>query len=93
MAVAKETRRQDKLGNFVMVDGKLCVIEYSDFPDEVAERQRPRRGPEATGPARIAVHVFGVAFLERMLALKDALPFHVAKKKVPHLSTSDGQIV
>jgi UDP-N-acetylglucosamine/UDP-N-acetylgalactosamine diphosphorylase len=33
----------------------------------------------------IAVHVFSVAFLERALALGDALPFHVAHKKVPHL--------
>lgn len=86
VAVAKQFA-QDKLGNFVMIDGKLCVIEYSDFPDDVAERT------EADGGLRywagsIAVHVFGVTFLERMLALKDALPFHIAKKKVPHVNAS-----
>jgi UDP-N-acetylglucosamine/UDP-N-acetylgalactosamine diphosphorylase len=34
----------------------------------------------------VAIHMFRVAFLERMLALKDALPFHVARKKVPHVN-------
>lgn len=90
VAVAKQEPK-DKLGNFVMVDGKLCVIEYSDFPDDVAEVT------EADGGLRywagsIAVHVFGVAFLERMLALKDALQFHIAKKKVPHINPS-GELV
>jgi UDP-N-acetylglucosamine/UDP-N-acetylgalactosamine diphosphorylase len=34
----------------------------------------------------VAIHMFRVAFLERMLALKDALPFHVARKKVAHVN-------
>ena len=84
MAVAK-TAPEDKLGNFVMVDGKLCVIEYSDFPSDVASTQDADGGLKYWAGS-IAVHVFGVAFLERMLSLKDALPFHVARKKVPHVS-------
>ena len=40
----------------------------------------------------IAIHVFGVAFLERALALKDALPFHVARKKVPYVDEA-GKLV
>jgi UDP-N-acetylglucosamine/UDP-N-acetylgalactosamine diphosphorylase len=40
----------------------------------------------------IAVHVFAVDFLERALALRDALPYHVAHKKVPHLDAT-GQLV
>ncbi|TWT99553.1 putative uridylyltransferase [Botrimarina colliarenosi] len=90
VAVAKQEPK-DKLGNFVMVDGKLCVIEYSDFPDDVAEVTDADGGLKYWAGS-IAVHVFGVAFLERMLALKDALPFHVAKKKVPHLNES-GELV
>lgn len=84
MAVAK-TAPDDKLGNFVMVDGKLCVIEYSDFPADVAAEQDDTGGLRFWAGS-IAVHVFGVAFLERMLSLKDALPFHVARKKVPHIA-------
>ena len=40
----EEKRPTDKLGNFVMVDGKLCVIEYSDFPDDVASRSKDPDG-------------------------------------------------
>ncbi|MCA9238677.1 MAG: UDPGP type 1 family protein [Planctomycetales bacterium] len=84
MAVCKQ-EPQDKLGNFAMIDGKMNVIEYSDMPDDVAELR------EADGTLRfwagsIAVHVFSVAFLERMLILKDSLPFHIAKKKAPHIN-------
>ena len=38
MAVAKQTP-QDRLGNFAMIDGRLQVIEYSDLPDDVAEKR------------------------------------------------------
>lgn len=90
MAVAKQDP-QDKLGNFGMIDGKMNVIEYSDMPDDVAE-QRDASGDLLFWAGSIAVHVFGVAFLERMLGLKDALPFHIANKKVPHLDET-GKLV
>src|SRR4051812_649368 len=38
MAIAKQTP-QDRLGVFAIVDGTLQVIEYSDLPDDVAERR------------------------------------------------------
>ncbi len=90
MAVTKSAP-DDKLGNFVMVDGELNVIEYSDFPSDVAE-QKDESGGLKYWAGSIAVHVFDVAFLERMLSLKDALPFHIAKKKVPYVDAS-GELV
>jgi UDP-N-acetylglucosamine/UDP-N-acetylgalactosamine diphosphorylase len=48
LAVAKQSP-QDKLGNFVTIDGRLQVIEYSDFPNDVAERRNP---PPSKGGAR-----------------------------------------
>ena len=90
MAVAKQTP-QDRLGNFAMIDGRLQVIEYSDFPDDVAE-QRDADGSLVFWAGSIAVHMFSVAFLERALALKDALPFHVAHKKVPYIDDA-GRLV
>jgi UDP-N-acetylglucosamine/UDP-N-acetylgalactosamine diphosphorylase len=90
MAVAKHSPR-DRLGNFVTIDGRLQVIEYSDFPDEVAER-RDGDGSLVFWAGSIAVHVFSVVFLERALALAGALPFHIARKKVPYLDDS-GRLV
>jgi UDP-N-acetylglucosamine/UDP-N-acetylgalactosamine diphosphorylase len=90
MAVTKQTPR-DKLGNFVSVDGRVQVIEYSDFPDDVAER-RDANGALTFWAGSIAVHVFAVDFLEQMLRLRDALPFHVAHKKVAYVDEA-GQLV
>ncbi len=83
MAVAKQTPH-DRVGNFAMIDGRMHVIEYIDFPDDVAGRTNARGGL-VFWAGSIAVHMFSVAFLERALALKDVLPFHVARKKVPHI--------
>jgi UDP-N-acetylglucosamine/UDP-N-acetylgalactosamine diphosphorylase len=88
MAVGKQTPHE-RVGNFVMVDGRMQIIEYSDFPDDVAEK-RDASGALEFWAGSIAVHLFRVAFLERALSLKDALPFHVARKKVPYLD-KDGQ--
>lgn len=90
MAVAKQEAR-DKVGNFVTIDGCVHVIEYSDLPDDVAERRAPD-GSLAFWAGSIAVHVFAVSFLERALALRDALPFHIARKKVPYLNVA-GELV
>jgi UDP-N-acetylglucosamine/UDP-N-acetylgalactosamine diphosphorylase len=90
MAVAKQTP-DDKLGNFVAIDGQVHVIEYSDFPHDVAER-RDANGSLTFWAGSIAVHVFAVDFLERTLELRDALPFHVAHKKVPHVDGSGNRV-
>jgi UDP-N-acetylglucosamine/UDP-N-acetylgalactosamine diphosphorylase len=84
MACAKQTP-QDRLGNFAVVDGTMHMIEYSDLPDDVAEK-RDANGGLVFWAGSVAIHVFRVAFLERMLSLKDALPFHIANKKVPHVN-------
>jgi hypothetical protein len=84
IAVAKQGPH-DKVGNFVSIDGRVQVIEYSDFPDDVAVR-RTGDGSRVFWAGSIAVHVFAVSFLERALAMKEALPFHIARKKVPHLA-------
>jgi UDP-N-acetylglucosamine/UDP-N-acetylgalactosamine diphosphorylase len=90
MACAKQTP-QDRLGNFAVIDGRLHVIEYSDLPDDVAEK-RDASGGLVFWAGSVATHVFRVAFLERMLTLKDALPFHMARKKVPFVNEA-GTIV
>jgi UDP-N-acetylglucosamine/UDP-N-acetylgalactosamine diphosphorylase len=90
MACAKQTP-QDRLGNFALIDGRMHVIEYSDLPDDVATKT-DTDGSLVFWAGSVAIHVFRVAFLERMLSLKDALPFHVAKKKVPHLDDT-GRLV
>ena len=74
----------EKVGNVVEVDGRLKVIEYSDLPDDIARRRDPD-GSLSIWAGSIAVHAMDVAFLRRMADTADALPFHVARKKVVHV--------
>jgi UDP-N-acetylglucosamine/UDP-N-acetylgalactosamine diphosphorylase len=77
-------RKQDPLervGNVVMVDDQMRIIEYSDLPEESA-RVRNANGSLQIWAGSIAVHVFRLGFLEQMVQQGEALEFHVAHKKV-----------
>lgn len=83
--IAKDSPTE-KMGNFVMVDGRLAMIEYSDLPLELA-RQTDEHGKLRIWAGNPAIHIFDVEFLERVTGARGAacrsLPFHVARKKVP----------
>jgi UDP-N-acetylglucosamine/UDP-N-acetylgalactosamine diphosphorylase len=73
----------EKVGNFVMGDGVLQVIEYSDLPEELA-KQTNADGTLRFNAGSIAIHALCVSFIERLNhggQLK--LPWHRAEKKVP----------
>ena len=77
----------DKVGNVVQVDGRLHVIEYSDLPDDVAQRKNPD-GSLAVWAGSIAVHMMDTAMLRRLAETAEGLPFHYAHKKVAYIDTS-----
>jgi UDP-N-acetylglucosamine/UDP-N-acetylgalactosamine diphosphorylase len=74
----------DKLGNFVLIDGRLAIIEYSDLPKDLAEA-RDDRGGLRVSAGNPAIHIFALEFLGRVTGNGAAgLPFHLARKKVPY---------
>jgi UDP-N-acetylglucosamine/UDP-N-acetylgalactosamine diphosphorylase len=81
----------EKVGNVAEIDGRMQIIEYSDLPDECARLQN-EDGTLRLWAGSIAVHVFALAFLDRMKDAVDALPFHRANKKAAYL-TEDGSLV
>ena len=82
--VIRKRNPKDRVGNMVMVDGKLYVIEYSDLPDSAAERRKPD-GSLAIWAGSIAVHMMNLDLLMRNASYSESLPYHLAKKKVPHV--------
>ena len=75
----------EKVGNFVIGDGVLQVIEYSDLPDELAKQTNPD-GTLRFNAGSIAIHALRVSFIERLNAGgKLKLPWHRAEKKVPYV--------
>lgn len=82
----------EKVGNFVLADGVLHVIEYSDLPEGLAyavdENSRLR-----FNAGSIAIHAIRVSFFARLAEAGGAqLPWHRAEKKVAHVDAS-GRLV
>jgi UDP-N-acetylglucosamine/UDP-N-acetylgalactosamine diphosphorylase len=82
--VVRKRYAEEKVGNVVMADGALRIIEYSDLPEEAAQR-RDEQGGLKLWAGNIAVHMFDVPFLRRVSSSVDALPFHRARKITPYI--------
>jgi UDP-N-acetylglucosamine/UDP-N-acetylgalactosamine diphosphorylase len=89
--VVAKTDPAEKVGVVVEIDGRTQIIEYVDLPDDASRELLPD-GSLKFWAGNIAVHVFDVAFLERVAGQADALPFHTSRKKVPFVDRS-GQLV
>jgi UDP-N-acetylglucosamine/UDP-N-acetylgalactosamine diphosphorylase len=82
----------EKVGNFVIGDGKLQVIEYSDLPEALAKKTGPG-GQLLFNAGSIAIHALRRSFIERLNQggqLK--LPWHRAEKKVSHVDASGNPV-
>ncbi len=79
--VVRKTDPAEKVGLVVVRDGRQEMIEYSDLPDELAERRAPDGGLELWAGS-IALHLIDVAFARRLAAGGTRLPFHRAVKPV-----------
>src|SRR6185437_6587792 len=75
----------EKVGNFVLADGVVQVIEYSDLPEELARQTNPD-GSLRFNSGSIAIHALRVSFIDRLNhSGKLDLPWHRADKKVPYV--------
>jgi UDP-N-acetylglucosamine/UDP-N-acetylgalactosamine diphosphorylase len=75
----------EKVGNFVIGDGVLQVIEYSDLPERLAVETNPD-GSRTFDAGSIAIHALRVSFVERLNESgRLNLPWHRAEKKVPYV--------
>lgn len=82
--VVRKRYAEEKVGNVVMADGALRIIEYSDLPEPAAQ-QRNEDGDLKLWAGNIAVHMFDIPFLRRVSSSVNALPFHRAKKVTPYI--------
>lgn len=79
-----KTGPKEKIGNFCLIDGKIHVIEYSDLPDELAEKKNPD-GSYVFKLGSIAIHIISRSFVEKLNTGDVSLPLHRADKKITHI--------
>jgi UDP-N-acetylglucosamine/UDP-N-acetylgalactosamine diphosphorylase len=85
--VVAKTDPAEKVGLVARWGGRVGVIEYSDLPEDLA-RERDDDGRLRFRAGSIGLHVISRAFFERLNetgAGSESLPFHTARKKIPHL--------
>jgi UDP-N-acetylglucosamine/UDP-N-acetylgalactosamine diphosphorylase len=81
----------ERVGNFCLADGKLVVIEYSDFPQELA-CARNSDGSRRFNAGNVAIHVVSRQFVERLVAggAAASLPWHRAEKVIRAVDPAAG---
>ena len=87
-----KTGPREKLGNFCVSGGRVHIIEYSDLPDELAEKRNPD-GSLAFVAGSPAIHMISRKFVAELTAegvLK--LPWHRADKKIPTVDASGNPV-
>jgi UDP-N-acetylglucosamine/UDP-N-acetylgalactosamine diphosphorylase len=81
----KKEHPKEKVGNFCLADGKVTVIEYSDLPDELAQKTKPD-GSLVFNMGSIGIHIISRTFVEKLNSKDFSLPFHRAVKKIPYIN-------
>lgn len=90
--VVAKTSPDERVGNVVMIDGRMQVIEYSDLPAEAGRRRAAAGGGLELWAGSIAVHVFDLALLARAAGDDALLPFHRALKRVEFIDESGARV-
>lgn len=82
---------KEKMGVFALVDGRCGIIEYSDMPDELLHAT-DAEGKLLHRAGNPAIHVFDIDFLTRVTQGELRLPYHLARKKVPHVDEQGNEV-
>ena len=84
----------EKVGVFCEVEGRTCVIEYSDLPDELAG-QTDDAGELVFRAGSIAIHLLSVDFVDRLTSdsTGSPLPLHQARKAVSFVDLESGKLI
>ena len=80
----------ERVGNLCLHNGKITLIEYSDFPPEGAHA-RNEDGSRRFNAANLAIHLLNVSFVEEVVGGSLKLPLRRAEKVVAYLD-DDGSV-
>lgn len=71
----------ERVGNVCIHDGKVTVIEYSNFPEELAHAVNAN-GDRKFDAGNLAIHLLNVDFVDRIIARRFQLPYHRADRRM-----------
>ena len=89
--IARKADDLERVGNVCVRDGRLTVIEYSEFP-EIYARARTPDGARRFDAGNLAIHLLDVGFVQRITSRSFDLPYRRAEKMVPYVD-ENGSVV
>ncbi|MFO0814934.1 MAG: UDPGP type 1 family protein [Gemmatales bacterium] len=89
LKVVSKLHAHERMGCLVQLDGRCRMIEYTELPKALAEETN------GDGQLRLwagspAIHLFSLAFLQKLGRGDITLPYHVARKVVPYWTPANG---
>jgi len=92
--VAK-SHAHEAVGVLAKVNGRAAVVEYSELSKEMAEATAADGTSLLYSASHICVNWFAVGFVASFVEslAANALPWHVAKKKIPYLAPDGATVV
>ncbi|EJC98656.1 UDP-N-acetylglucosamine pyrophosphorylase [Fomitiporia mediterranea MF3/22] len=81
----------EKVGVVARRAGRFAVVEYSEITPELASMRDPSNPAAlALRAGNIANHVYTLSFLERTHEMERSLAHHIARKKIPSITSLSG---
>jgi UDP-N-acetylglucosamine/UDP-N-acetylgalactosamine diphosphorylase len=77
----------ERVGNVCLSGGKVTVIEYSDFPNELAHAKNAD-GSRTFDAGNLAIHMLNVDFVDRIVGDSFQMPLRRADKAVAYVDES-----
>ncbi|KAI3324612.1 nucleotide-diphospho-sugar transferase [Xylariaceae sp. AK1471] len=92
--VVRKRNATESVGLILSKNGRPDVVEYSEIDSKTAEAEDPKHpGVLKFRAANIVNHYYSFAYLDGMGDKVNALPPHIAKKKIPYFDIEKGEAV
>ncbi|KAI0870309.1 nucleotide-diphospho-sugar transferase [Hypoxylon argillaceum] len=92
--VVRKRNATESVGLILSKNGRPDVVEYSEIDKATAEAEDPKQpGVLKFRAANIVNHYYSFEYLDSMGDKVNALPPHIAKKKIPYFDVAKGEAV
>ncbi|KAI1186992.1 nucleotide-diphospho-sugar transferase [Nemania serpens] len=92
--VVRKRNATESVGLILSKNGRPDVVEYSEIDKATAEAEDPKHpGLLKFRAANIVNHYYSFEYLDNMGDKVNALPPHIAKKKIPYVDLEKGEAV
>lgn len=91
--VVPKSTPTESVGVVALRQKQYSVVEYSEITKAQAEQTDPKTGELSFRAGNIANHFYTLQFLNEVKDFEDELAYHIARKKIPHVDTSTGELV